>query len=147
MDKDQTAGVWNRAATIARLRAITERQMAATPGPWRSTWDDDQPERDDAPWDTTIIESLDADTDPKERMVVGTMYYDGLWAACSAPNAAFIANCPADIGYLMRVAREAMTVYEAATGVPGVVPLPKALAQLSEALNGPSGHIQEVTRE
>jgi hypothetical protein len=126
-------------AVTTRLRAITERQIAATPGPWRSTWDDDQPEQDDSPWDTAIIESLDTDLDPKERMVVGMIYYDGLWAACSAPNAAFIAHSPDDIAYLMGIAREAMTVYEAATGVPGVVPLPQALSSLRLALNGPSG--------
>ncbi len=72
------------------LDVIEARAAAATPGPWRSTWEDDnRPPLVDSCDDEIVVEAVGRTGG--ERLVVGTMYYDGRWPACTEPNSAFIA--------------------------------------------------------
>jgi hypothetical protein len=91
--------------TYEELAAMRARVEAATPGPWRSTWDEikSPPERYDD--DEVAVESaataLSGDGNELKRMVVGTTYYDGVNLAIRRPDAAFIAAARTDIPRLL----------------------------------------------
>lgn len=96
----------------ADLDAIEARAAAATPGPWRSTWSDgDRPTLADICDDEIIVEAVGRES--RDRLVVGTMYYDGRWPACSEPNAAFIAAARSDVPVLTGELRLARTERDA----------------------------------
>ncbi len=90
-----------KAAEMIDLDAIKQRADAATPGPWYSTWNDPitTPISDDE--DGTVIRSEDERVPPADRVVVGSIWYDHSWAACTQPNAAFIAAARTDIPALV----------------------------------------------
>jgi len=67
------------------IPALRELLAKATPGPWRSTWDDPVPEgRCESIEDWNVIEG------PDKSLVVGMVVYDGHWPACTKENAALI---------------------------------------------------------
>lgn len=73
------------AATCAPLDA------AATKGPWRSTWGDDEAadaergkQGEEVVLESTVLEG-------HERLVLGTLWHDGLRPCCREEDAAFIA--------------------------------------------------------
>lgn len=90
-DNSSTTGkpdldVWRaEAATCAPLDA------AATKGPWRSTWGDDEAadaergkQGEEVVLESTVLEG-------HERLVLGTLWHDGLRPCCREEDAAFIA--------------------------------------------------------
>jgi hypothetical protein len=70
------------------LELLKAQHAAATQGKWKSAWEDQVDQHVDD--ENVVIYAPDA---PKEQhMVVGLIYYDGNWAACTRPNAAAIAT-------------------------------------------------------
>ncbi len=91
-------------ATLAGWRRLAE---AATPGPWASMWEDETgPEEQDAPVIVSTGVALDED-----KAVVGVQYYDGYWAACTRPNAAFIASAREAVPALLAALDEARAAH------------------------------------
>lgn len=92
--------------TDEELDVIYARASRAEPGPWRSTWEDGStPIPTDTCDDEIIVEAVGREG--VDRLVVGTMYYDGRWPACSELNAAFIAAARADVPRLVDALRAA----------------------------------------
>lgn len=79
-------------ATAEEVQALRDALAKATPGEWVSAWDTDkkpQPiEPESSLGESWVIRSTSTDlTADKDGLVVSTMYYDGLWAACTAEDA------------------------------------------------------------
>jgi hypothetical protein len=69
-------------ATTKNLELLKERHAAATQGKWKSAWEDQVEQHVDD--ENVVIYAPDA---PKEdHLVVGLIYYDGNWAACTRTN-------------------------------------------------------------
>lgn len=78
--------------TPEEVQALRDALAKATPGEWVSAWDTDkkpQPiEPESSLGESWVIRSTSTDlTADKDGLVVSTMYYDGLWAACTAEDA------------------------------------------------------------
>lgn len=78
--------------THEEIAALRDALAKATPGEWVSAWDTDkkpQPiEPESSLGESWVIRSTSTDlTADKDGLVVSTMYYDGLWAACTAEDA------------------------------------------------------------
>lgn len=74
-------------AFCARLEALAAK---ATPGPWISTYETDDPPVG-ALMGESVIETRAPGISDLERMVVGTTYYDGTRPACCAEDARYLA--------------------------------------------------------
>jgi hypothetical protein len=85
----------------SRIALIEARLESATPGPWRSTWDDDPFPISDLNEQVVIEAPNSPGADIFARMVVGVGCYDGLDASCTRENAALIAAAPTDLRYLL----------------------------------------------
>lgn len=83
------------------LDAIAIRHAAATPGPWRSAWDDPPTGDRYAPTVYSVAES----TETCVRGVVVLAYYDGDMVGCTKENAAFIAAAWEDVRSLLKEVR------------------------------------------
>lgn len=77
------------------LRTLAER---ATPGPWRSAWAEQGKREDDA-----------AIVGPDDKPVVSCVQYDGIWAACSEPNSAYIAAASPSVAIELGALVDALT--------------------------------------
>lgn len=77
------------------LKAIKARLAAATPGPWRSAWDDGDPNAD------VTIRSLAPGLDECASYVIVASWYDGPITLCLEADAAFIAAAPSDVAALV----------------------------------------------
>lgn len=78
--------------TPEEIAALRDALAKATQGEWVSAWDTDkkpQPiEPESSLGESWVIRSTSTDlTADKDGLVVSTMYYDGLWAACTAEDA------------------------------------------------------------
>lgn len=88
----------------ARKLAVEAQERAdkATPGPWRSTWDEPHHETFDE--STAVATEAPKETlDPPDQMIVGTMWYDGLNSACRREDAFFIAAARSDVPALAAI--------------------------------------------
>ncbi len=79
------------------LEEIEAELRAATPGPWRSSWDDETYDPDTGASNQWLIKSIDGN----DKNVVFIMYYDGNNLACTEEDAKLIANAPARIEALL----------------------------------------------
>jgi hypothetical protein len=73
-------------AELAEWEALAE---AATPGLWRSTWDDPEPDEEPRFGEETTVEAVGREG--PAAVVVGQGWYDGLHTTCRREDAAFIA--------------------------------------------------------
>lgn len=78
------------------LEPIKARESEATTGPWVSAWEC-------TPSHTETLETViyNPAAHDGEKQIVGFIFYDKYWAACSRPNAAFIASAREDIPALV----------------------------------------------
>ena len=92
----------------AELKTLAE---GATPGPWRSTWDD---EADPADLNEVVVETVAPQEKPYGSVVVGLLWYDGPHAACTRENSAYIAaaNPAATLSLLAENARLSLLLEE-----------------------------------
>ena len=89
-------------AFCARLEALAAK---ATPGPWISTYETDDPPVG-ALMGESVIETRAPGISDLERMVVGTTYYDGTRPACCAEDARYLAALyPETVRRLIAAAR------------------------------------------
>ncbi len=74
------------------LDAIKQRVARATAGPWKSAWEH-------MPADEETLETViyNEDQPNGSKAIVGLLYYDGHWAACTQPNSTFIAHARTDV--------------------------------------------------
>lgn len=85
-----------------RLEALAAK---ATPGPWISTYETDDPPVG-ALMGESVIETRAPGISDLERMVVGTTYYDGTRPACCAEDARYLAALdPETVRRLIAAAR------------------------------------------
>lgn len=115
-----------QSATPQEIAALRDALAKATPGEWVSAWDTDkkpQPiEPESSLGESWVIRSTSTDlTADKDGLVVSTMYYDGLWAACTAEDARAIVAA-------YNLAPKLLAALELAHNL-----LPKLLAALDEA--------------
>lgn len=73
------------------MKALKDRLAAASPGPWKDTWDEVANELGE----TETIVSADG------KMVFGLVWYNGLHASCRKEDSAFIAHARTDIPMLI----------------------------------------------
>ena len=83
------------------LAEIEVRAGDATPGPWRSAWTDPPT----TATEEVVVESLAEGLSPVTRIVVGTLWRNGLCVVCPEPDAAFIAAARADVPALVAEVR------------------------------------------
>lgn len=105
---------------IDQLIKLGER---ATPGPWRSHWDDEPK----SPEDDAVISAENGE------LVVGTAYYDGPMTACGKEDAAFIVALVNAWPRLRTVVEAAKAWRDDPMVEPDVGPLLDALKALEEA--------------
>lgn len=77
---------------LNQLKALSLLSESATPGNWTSLWDIKETEAGFSEWDDVVIMATDLDPSatPIERLVIGTIWYDGPHVACTRENAEFI---------------------------------------------------------
>ena len=93
-----------------RLEALAAK---ATPGPWISTYETDDPPVG-ALMGESVIETRAPGISDLERMVVGTTYYDGTRPACCAEDARYLAALdPETVRRLIAAARAGDALAEA----------------------------------
>jgi hypothetical protein len=131
--------------TPKELDAIDARAAAATAEPWVSLWTEKGlPALDPNDHDEVVIEAPQQGSF-YDKVIVGSIWYDGPHAACSQPNAAFIASARSDVPRLSKALRAAWARIEQTVAImcgvvtpPGDLVTPEKLAEIRARID----HIQ-----
>jgi hypothetical protein len=125
-------------ALRSHIECMVATASAATPGPWRSTWDDPDRPESCIDRDQVTVQSMNKDLGGEEefaRSVVALIWYDGENVSCRKKDAAHIATFSPDVAVALLAladaaitSRTALPVYERSTFVRGAVDSEEARA-------------------